>query len=295
MIGGRQGTCREWLIDEVGRVWPAGAPALRKYIGSDLPWKFLAGYAIDNLGYCSVRSRSTSAQISIRPQIITQATLAAAIYWLFEQRAERIAISMSHGRWTHQLFTSKWSALTALTSEADAQLQARGADFFNRRRPLDNVTLFPPLAALLRWAGERNCVYAREGLYRLIDGPLGRRALVLGLNHEATRLTIREWGSGYRTYSRAWLDRAKGLNVEDQRDFSFASKAAVSYRLAWTARQALLEDVDARVLDEEGKLNPVRYTRIIIPMRDAAGRPVLVGASVVNPAVKPSLEFVKEP
>jgi transcriptional regulator with XRE-family HTH domain len=44
-------------------------------------------------------------------------------------------------------------------------------------------------------------------------------------------------------------------------------------------------ELDARVLDEDGKLNHVRYTRMIIPMVDAGGQPMLVGASVVNPAV----------
>jgi hypothetical protein len=73
--------------------------------------------------------------------------------------------------------------------------------------------------------------------------------------------------------------------MEDQPDFAYACKAATSYRKAWLERQAVLEDVEARVLDEAGKLNDVRYTRIIMPMADADGQPVLVGASVVNPAV----------
>jgi hypothetical protein len=82
-----------------------------------------------------------------------------------------------------------------------------------------------------------------------------------------------------------WLSNSKGLNLEDQRDVAYASKAAVGYRAAWIERQSVLEDVDARVLDEDGKLNHVRYTRMIIPMVDAGGQPMLVGASVVNPAV----------
>jgi hypothetical protein len=75
------------------------------------------------------------------------------------------------------------------------------------------------------------------------------------------------------------------LNVEDQRDFVYACKAAASYRTAWMERQTMLEDVNARILDETGRLVHVRYTRIIVPMTDAGGEPVLMGASVVNPDV----------
>jgi hypothetical protein len=147
----------------------------------------------------------------------------------------------------------------------------------------------------MRHASERKYVHSTEAFRRLVEGPLRHRALVLVPSRDATKLKIREWGAGYRTYSRSWLGQSKGLNVEDQRDFAYACKAAASYREAWIERQSVLEDVDARVLDAKGKLNHVRYTRIIIPMADPSGEPVLVGASVVNPAVNIRSKDVEEP
>jgi hypothetical protein len=137
----------------------------------------------------------------------------------------------------------------------------------------------------MRHTRERNNVYSMEAFKSLVAGPLQRRAIVLAPSNDATRLTIKEWGSGYRTYSRSWLRHSKGLHMEDQPDFAYACKAAASYREAWMERRSILEDVDARVLDQAGRLNHVRYTRIIIPMTGPGGEPVLVGASVVNPAV----------
>jgi hypothetical protein len=75
----------------------------------------------------------------------------------------------------------------------------------------------------------------------------------------------------------------------------YARKTAVGYRVAWMERQSVLEDVDARVLDAAGKLNHVRYTRIIIPMAGPGGEPVLLGASVVNPAVDIRCKRINEP
>ena len=285
MSGDRRSDRGEWLIDEVGHLWPTGVPALREKIGSDLPWEYLKRYAVENLGYCLVSIRPNGARIKLRPQIVTQATLVAAIYWLIEQQTPRLVISILNETWTHELFTSNWSALNHLSAEADAQLVARRGDFLSRRRSLDDLPRFHPLADLVRRASERNHIYSTEAFGRLVSGPLRHRALVLVPSHDATRLTIKEWGSGYRTYSKSWLRHSKGLHMEDQPDFAYACKAAMSYRKAWTERQSVLEDVDARVLDEAGKLNHVSYTRIIMPMAEAGGQPVLVGASVVNPAV----------
>lgn len=285
MSGDQRSDRGEWLIDEVGHLWPSGLPELREKIGSDLPWEYLKRYAVENLGYCSVSCRSNGAQIRLRPQVATQAALVAAIYWLLEQQAPRLVISILRETWRHQLFTSSWAAVSHLSAEADAQLVARRGDFLSRRRSLDDLPHFHPLADLMRHASERNHIYSTEAFKKLVAGPLRRRALVLVPGHDANRLTIKEWGTGYRTYSKSWLRHSKGLHMEDQPDFAYACKAATSYRKAWLERQAVLEDVEARVLDEAGKLNDVRYTRIIMPMADADGQPVLVGASVVNPAV----------
>ena len=56
----------------------------------------------------------------------------------------------------------------------------------------------------------------------------------------------------------------------------------------------MLEDVDARILDETGRLVHVRYTRVIVPMTDAGGEPVLMGASVANLAVGIRSENIRE-
>jgi hypothetical protein len=277
--------CSEWLIDEGGNLWPVGLPALRQKLGSDLPWGYLKRYAVENVGYCLVARRSQGVHVCLRPEVIAQPTLAAAIYWLIEQRAPRLVISILRQTWTHRLLTSDASAVSLLSAEVDARLVGRRDDYLCRRRSLDDLPHFHPLAHLMRHAHDRRNVYSKEAFQRLVDGPLRRRALVLAPSDDASRLTIKEWGSGYRTYSRLWLSNSKGLNLEDQRDVAYASKAAVGYRAAWIERQSVLEDVDARVLDEDGKLNHVRYTRMIIPMVDAGGQPMLVGASVVNPAV----------
>jgi len=285
MSGDQRSDRGEWLIDEVGHLWPSGLPELREKIGSDLPWEYLKRYAVENLGYCSVSCRSNGAQIRLRPQIVRQATLAAAIYWLIEQQAPRLVISILGKTWKNRLFTSNWAAVSHVSAEVNAQLVARRGDFLSRRRSLDDLPRFHPLADLLRHASERNHIHSTEAFKRLVAGPLRRRALVLAPSRDATRLRIKEWGSGYRTYSKSWLRHSKGLYLEDQRDFVYACKAATSYRVAWAEHECVLEDVDARVLDEAGEFNHVRYTRIIIPMAEPGGHPVLVGASVVNPAV----------
>jgi len=287
--------CSEWLIDEDGYLWPVGLPALRQKLGSDLPWGYLKRYAVENVGYCLVARRSQGVHICLRPEVIAQPTLAAAMYWLIEQRAPRLVISILRQTWTHRLLTSDASAVSLLSAEADARLLARRDDFLCRRLSLDDLPRFHPLADLMQHVRERNHVFSAEAFQRLVDGPLRRRALVLAPNDDARNLMIKEWGSGYRTYSRSWLAHSKGMNIEDQRDVAFASKAAVSYRVAWAEHQCVLEDVDARVLDEAGKLNHVRYTRIIIPMAEAGGQPVLMGASVVNPAVDIRPKGLQEP
>lgn len=287
--------CREWLIDEGGHLWPTQAPGLRKKIGSDLPWEYLQRYAVENLGYCLVSCQTHGCRIKFRPQVIAQPTLVAAIYWLVEQKARRLVISTLREEWDDRIFTSNWAAVSHLSAEADAQFVARRGDFLSRRLRMDELARFRPLADLMRFVRERKYVYDRRAFSRLVDGPLRRRALVLAPSHDATRLTIQQWGTGYRTYSRTWLGLSRGLNVEDQRDFAYASKAATSYRRAWAEQKTILEDVDARVLDDKGKLNHVRYTRIIVPMVDTDGAPLLMGASVVRPPGAVGFEGVEEP
>jgi|GEM_PF-7062997 len=291
---------REWMIDEVGRRWPGESAGLRRHIGSDLPWPQLKAYAVANLGYCRAMVGRTGAQITLRPRVVSQPTLAGTFFWVLQQPMERIAVNLAReapppGDWTRRVLGSKPHALGYLSREADAQHILRNAHFLSRARPLDDVAAFPPLAALLRRAVECGFRYEREAFAPLVEGPLQRRALVIAPSSDAARLTIKEWGTGYRTYSKRWLARSRGLNVEDQRDFLYASRAADGYRTAWAQCRPILEDVDARVVDEVGMLNHVRYTRIIIPMLTRGRQPRLVGASVVNPAVDVAVERFDEP
>ena len=131
------------------------------------------------------------------------------MYWLIEQRAPRLVISFSakHGRIGSHVGRA---AVSLLSAEADARLLARQGDFLSRRRSLDDLPRFHPLADLMQHTSERNHVFSREAFNRLVAGPLQRRAIVLAPSNEARKLTIKEWGSGYRTYSRSWLSNSKG-------------------------------------------------------------------------------------
>jgi hypothetical protein len=78
----------------------------------------LKRYAVENVGYCLVARRSQGVHICLRPEVIAQPTLAAAMYWLIEQRALRVVISILRQTWTHRLLTSDASAVSLLSAEA---------------------------------------------------------------------------------------------------------------------------------------------------------------------------------
>src|ERR1700733_11475334 len=85
----REANRGEWLIDEAGNLWRAGAPGLRKKMRSDLPWEYLRRYAVEGLGYCAVSTLPNWVQIGFRAQNIGQPALAAAIHWLPGQKTAR--------------------------------------------------------------------------------------------------------------------------------------------------------------------------------------------------------------
>src|SRR5450755_945649 len=59
-----------FLIDDQGKVWPAGALDLRRRLGYPDPDFDLPAYAMRNLGYVLVRERGNSVHVSLRPAMV---------------------------------------------------------------------------------------------------------------------------------------------------------------------------------------------------------------------------------
>jgi hypothetical protein len=99
------------LFDDVGGRWRAGSRALARVLKSSIRGDDLVRYAVVNIGFIAAEARGTSVRVRIRPAVASTVALAGLLYWMHDQRMERVLISSFDHGWSHMLLPTREDAL----------------------------------------------------------------------------------------------------------------------------------------------------------------------------------------
>src|SRR5262245_60505616 len=103
------------VFDDAGHAWDIGSQALRRALHCPYPdFEFLA-YLVNNLGFVALTTiREGSARLRFRPKVVSQVSLAAALFALVEQRPDRVIVSYPGNACRDELFVSLKRALARI-------------------------------------------------------------------------------------------------------------------------------------------------------------------------------------
>jgi len=274
-----------FLIDDQGKVWPAGALDLRRRLGYPDPDFDLPAYAMRNLGYVLVRERGNSVHVSLRPAMVRPPALAGLFYHLAEAAPERLLLSYLQREWKHELLRSAHEATLRLEDLVDAAsarhprstyLVQRHSLAPRRHSALERLS---PLLAV--W-------HLVSGRYpdRLVDllGALGvlDRAVVHRNPAGTNRLIFDHRGTAFSHYRPSWNLLAVGRDIEDQPDRAYAARTAETYRAVLQDEEPRFEAVDAVITTPGRDVLRSRYDRLILPWRGSDGDRFVTGISVLR-------------
>jgi hypothetical protein len=103
---------RRVLLDDTGRGWDPAGGALAQSLDTHLRGNELVDYTIRNMGYLELASRKGSAHLRLRPTLVAQPALAAALLLLEEHAVERVFASVWNERWQDLLLpTAKFQSI----------------------------------------------------------------------------------------------------------------------------------------------------------------------------------------
>jgi hypothetical protein len=120
----------EWVIifDDEGSRWRGTLLLLKRALQSSIGGDALVRYVVVNIGFIAATADGASVHIRIRPSVASPAALVGLLYWLHDQRVERVLISYFDGDWSHVLLRSLEDTLTFLARRCDRASIFRAAE-----------------------------------------------------------------------------------------------------------------------------------------------------------------------
>lgn len=250
------------LIDEEGRIRNSG-PATRMQLCSsgDSP---LSHPLMCEQGCVLVAAGEATLKIDLCPAHIRERTLSALMYWLADQRVERVVLAILDGAWLHEVLPTRRLAQRRIVGLVSAARCNREGRFLTR--PVGFASLEPghPMLALIAECGAG---LNKSRVADILRNGFRDRFTAVRVQRGSGELIVADMGAGYYGYSDAQRQSLIGARVEDQPDYDYGRWVASSYRKRIERGQPLplVEDVDVLVAWPQGGPVRHRYRRLIVP------------------------------
>jgi len=276
------------IIDDIGGVWDGGSTRLRTAFGAPLAADEFSTYVVKNMGFAAVNIYGRSCEIRIRPGLIKPKTLASLVDWLRARHFDRLITAPFDTHWRYRLHANRDAALRELGELVAAGRQPQPGDYLMRPLPGKTLPEVSPmhqaLNSLIRnWPMLSQSVH-RDGLWHIILSLQGRYHVV-DAEPESQRLKFREIGRGFISYSDDWVSRACGTAIEEQEDPAYGRWVASVYRDVIAAGVPSVCDVDTIMTTPRLGRARVRYKRVLLPTRSAAGGFWLLSSSIIDNSI----------
>ena len=272
---------RYLLIDDHGELWSESSDVIRKSFASKLSDDGTSAYLVKNLGFIAVDFFGTSAQIRLRPAILSQAAFETLATWLRENDYQRIALTYYDRDWHFELFPDTARMLHRLLQLVNTLQLSRPSDFIAQSAKLDTLQNYPALRSLIDNWDHLSRELAPESMKRILRQLTRGRYVIVRRNPDSGRLVLVDTGDGYRTHGREWAKDARGTPVEQQPDLAYGTWINSTYEAALRSNEPIVQDVDAIVATPEFGRYRLRYKRLMLANRSSE-QPWLLCSSALD-------------
>lgn len=263
------------LIDDSGVFWETSSFELRLELNGFGAGDAFPDYVVKNLGFVRIDRRRNSASVRFRPDTVAPMAFARLMYWLAEEKIDRIAVSAyKDGDWRGFLHGEKLAAFRAIStlvnsSERDGNV---ADEVLSRPTVVSSLPAGCPLLGAIELWQEIGGDWESLGGLERMRGILSDR-FVLFECQSGGDFVVRDFGQGLPGCAKDWLERAKGKRVQDQPDKRYGWSCALAYEKTVQRLEPDLQDVDALVhWPGHGRLRRC-YKRLLLPFM-VGSRPV---------------------
>lgn len=282
-----------YLIDREGQVWPAASRELRTALHAALPDEELRAYLVRNLGFVQLDVHAHGIQVHLRPHSVSEPATATMLDEIARRRPRRVVVSSLDRAWRTDIVGDHVRALGHLSTLVDAAMAETSGRF--KRTPVAAAAMpgRHPLRALLGVWHQLRGHWSTGALEPLLHGELRRRFAVSRIASGSERIELLEFGRGYEQNAVHWVQRARGLPLEDQPDHAFGCWVAATYREVARSGAPAMDHVDASLRWPRRMPQRYRYLRLLLPFTDSGCR-LILSASTLDGGYFPNVEPVQE-
>ena len=254
------------IIDDNGHFHDPNAPSFRARLNAGASGDALTDYTIRNLGFIAVAKDRAAARIKLKPDRISPIAFAALMYWLADQRAERVMLSRLEATWQHELLGDGAASAAKLMHVFRESRRPRAGDFLREPAEVNSTDPQNPLLALMRLRDEYGAQLDHARLAPVLNSALGGRFTVIHAAPGHDRLTIEKVGHGLSVEAGYWLQRSVGARVEDAADSDFGAWASAHYREVLKSGVPALDNIDVVVDWPHAGRRRYCYKRLLLPI-----------------------------
>ncbi len=256
------------LVDDDGKIWRTGSPALMRNLRIEERDYDLTRYLIRNLGFARFRSRRSDSRILIQPRFMTKATYESLVHVMVQNDPRRFAIEAIDTPRPIEIVPDLEDAVARLGDLATMGGNVQRKDFyrepFSLNRLRQDVRLKPISWVLNRW---RALEGGAPDMERVLGDPiLNGRALMFRMG--GTKNGILEYvGDGFPTFSAASRISMLGSDSSKQPDPRYGLTAAAAYQETISNQAPKFELIDAIIRVPGQIARRYRYERLLLPWR----------------------------
>jgi len=274
-------TGASFLIDDSGRLWSVDSHRLRAELYGFAAGDDFSAYVVKNLGFVRIGKRGASANVWLRPATVAPAAIAQTIYWLVDERIERVLVNTYiNGTWQHTVVgdVERNFPMLATCLSAASSLEQRNESVIARPVRIAELAAQSPLARAIQLWADAEGDWCRLAPQNEIASAVGHRYSLFERSG-VRNFVLREFGDGMPDCAQVWLEKAIGEPLHGHPDQHYGWSCVESYGRTLDSGQPKIELVDAYVTWPGATRQRRRYARLLLPLTYRSGWKYLLSAT----------------
>lgn len=279
-----RGTIFQVLFDTTGEGWNVDRLVEYQATGP-VPIITTAETMTDDLvmykGYAALRATEASCQVLFNPRIVRPATIKALKTAIGAQSSDLVFVGSYHETWQYALHASRSAALDHIEETIARVRRPDGL----RSRDVSRTSLersdFAQLIDALELVRGHDGVFDTELVAKL--GDITDRYVICRWQPETQIWRIENGGRDFAVSRH--IDVSRHLPLAQQPSREYGSWLHDCYSEVNDRGEAVVADVDALVTTPDVGSKRMRYRRVLAPLRDPAGKAMILSTSVRDPSI----------